>query len=161
MDALGLFLQNRGASLSLDPAHPNHLAPGKRPRHTLMPALICNDGGLCHLLGTRGGDGQAQTLAQLIIAMLDFDLDPQEAIIAPRWVWGGPTSARRTAGLVLESRFPEPTVAALRKRGYSVAITEEFSPAWMGSAQAIFVDRQAGLYRGGADPRSGGRAAGV
>jgi gamma-glutamyltranspeptidase/glutathione hydrolase len=82
----GIVLQNRGSLYSLDPKHPNIVAPGKRPFHTLSPAMMLNaDGSLAMVFGTPGGDGQPQTLIQILNNVLLFDMTPQQAIEAARW----------------------------------------------------------------------------
>jgi gamma-glutamyltranspeptidase/glutathione hydrolase len=82
----GIILQNRGSLYSLDPSHPNIVAPGKRPYHTLSPAMVLNtDGSLAMVLGTPGGDGQTQTILQVLNNMLLFGMTPQQAVEAPRW----------------------------------------------------------------------------
>ena len=160
VDSLGFFLQNRGASFSLKADDPNCLASGKRPRLTLMPAMGCQNDNLTMLRGTRGGDGQAQTLAQLLSGMIDFGLSPQYAIESPRWVWGGTSSARRTAGIALEDSFTASTFHELRVLGYPVQPTDPLSLHWMGCALAIVMDPQHGRLLGGADPQRSGLAPG-
>src|SRR5207253_4643496 len=86
--ATGVVLQNRSAYFSLDPAHPNRLAPGKVPMHTLIATLAVRDGGLWAVLGCMGADGQPQITLQTLIAMIDFGCDIQEALEAPRWLSG-------------------------------------------------------------------------
>jgi gamma-glutamyltranspeptidase/glutathione hydrolase len=82
----GIILQNRGSLYSLDPSHPNIVAPGKRPYHTLSPAMVLNaDGSLAMVLGTPGGDGQTQTILQVLNNLLLFGMTPQQAVEAPRW----------------------------------------------------------------------------
>jgi len=112
------------------------------------------------LLGTRGGDGQAQTLTQLLSGMVDFGLEPQQAVGAPRWVWGGTSAARRTAGIAMEASFPASTFDELRTQGHAVQPTDSLSVYWMGCAQAIQIDAPHGRLLGGADPRGGGLAQG-
>ncbi|MGZ8475974.1 MAG: gamma-glutamyltransferase family protein, partial [Candidatus Limnocylindria bacterium] len=82
----GIMLQNRGAYFSLDTDHPNALAPNSRTLHTLMPGMLLRDGRAVTALGAMGGDGQPQTMIQLVAALVDDDLDPQEAVDRPRWV---------------------------------------------------------------------------
>jgi gamma-glutamyltranspeptidase/glutathione hydrolase len=115
----GVLLQNRGAFFSLDPRHPNHLAPGKRTAHTLIPSMYLVDGRPRLAYGTMGGDGQPQTQAALVTNALDRGLGPQAAVEAPRWLlgrtWGDPTRALR-----LESRFAPGVIETLRARGHEV-----------------------------------------
>lgn len=153
---LGFTLQNRGALFSLDASHPNALAPGKRPFHTLMPGLVLNGEGRPYLvLGTMGGEGQPQTQLAMLTRMLDFGFDPQTAIDLPRWVWGR-TWGEATTQLAMESRIPQPVQQELTARGHQVTVV----PAWadqMGHAHAILVSA-AGL-QGGCDRRSDGAIA--
>jgi gamma-glutamyltranspeptidase/glutathione hydrolase len=154
----GVVLQNRGAFFSLEPGHPNALAPGKRPFHTLTPFMYLREGRPALVAGTMGGEGQPQTLAALATRMLDCGLDVQAAVEAPRWVygrtWGAPT---RT--LALEARFGEAVAASLARRGHAVRVLEAWSDT-VGHAQAIALDGT-GLLVGGGDPRADGPALGA
>jgi gamma-glutamyltranspeptidase/glutathione hydrolase len=153
---LGFALQNRGALFSLDPAHPNALAPGKRPFHTLMPALVLDAASRPRwVLGTMGGEGQPQTQIALLTRLIDFGFDPQTAVDLPRWLWGR-TWGEATTGLALESRIPAAVGEELARRGHRVTA----APAWadqMGHAHIIELSA-AGL-RGGCDRRSDGAIA--
>jgi gamma-glutamyltranspeptidase/glutathione hydrolase len=150
----GLFLQNRGAYFSLDPSHVNVLQPRKRTAHTLMSAMVLRDGRPVIVPGTMGGDGQPQIQFQLLTAMIDRGLNPQQAIELPRWVHGpgtgGPT-------LFLENRFEPEVVEALQARGHRVGMLTDWSGT-CGHAQVIAIDEH-GLA-GGADPRGDGQAGG-
>ena len=84
----GIVLQNRGAYFSLDPDHPNRLEPGKRPLHTLIASLAFRDGRLWQVMGCMGADGQPQIHLQVYTALIDFGLDIQRAVEAPRWLAG-------------------------------------------------------------------------
>lgn len=160
VDPLGIFLQNRGASFTLDPEHPNCLAPTKRPIHTLTPVLVCDQGDLYMVLGTRGGAGQPQTLTQILSAVIDYGLDVQEAVSGPRWVYGGTTSTRQANGLVLEGLIQGGVYEELKKGDIPVQWTDDLSVGWMGCAQVVLVDKVSQLLIGGADPRGGGLAEG-
>jgi gamma-glutamyltranspeptidase len=157
-DGTGVLLQNRGSAFVLDPAHPNALAPGKRPFHTLNPAVALRDGRPELLYGTMGGEGQPQTQAAILTRVLDLGQDVQAAIDAPRWVygrtWGEPTSA-----LSIESRAPEEVVRALARMGHEVRVVGAWDDA-VGHAQVIRIDPRTGTRYGGADPRGDGLAAG-
>jgi len=155
----GVVLQNRGAFFSLDPAHPNVLAPGKRPFHTLTPFMFLRDGHPALVAGTMGGEGQPQTLVALTTRVLDFGLDVQAAIEAPRWLYGR-TWGAVTRALALEGRFPSVVADDLRDRGHPVRVLDPWSDT-MGHAQAVWLDRAAGLLVGGGDPRADGPALGV
>ena len=152
----GVLLQNRGAFFSLDPAHPNRLAPRKRTASTLIPSMYLVDGRPRLVYGTMGGEGQPQTQAALVTRVVDRGLGPQAAVEAPRWLygrtWGEPTRALR-----LEARFGETVEDDLRRRGHDVVLVDAWSDL-MGHAQMIGLDAD-GLT-GGSDPRADGAALG-
>jgi gamma-glutamyltranspeptidase/glutathione hydrolase len=156
----GIMLQNRGAYFSLDPSHPNALAPGARTLHTLMPGMLLRDGNAEVALGAMGGDGQPQTMVQLVTGLVDDGLDPQALVDRPRWVaqTDGPFTPLDT--LTIESdAVSEPVLEGLRARGHTVDTVERRTPL-MGWAQVI--RRQSdGTYEGGADPRADSVAAGL
>lgn len=154
----GVLLQCRGAYFSLDDDHPNRLEGGKRTLHTLMPGMLLRDNQLLGPIGTQGGDAQAQVHLQLITNLVDYGMEPQEAIEAPRWVAGG-IDPDRPLYVGVESRFPGGTVEALRERGHDVEVTTEWNTDF-GHAQMILRDPESGLLRGGADPRADGVAVG-
>jgi gamma-glutamyltranspeptidase / glutathione hydrolase len=155
----GIMLQNRGAYFSLDPSHPNALAPGARTLHTLMPGMLLRDGVAEVALGAMGGDGQPQTMVQLVTGLVDDGLDPQAVIDRPRWVaqTDGPFTPLHT--LSIESDAADGAVLeALRVRGHHVETVEPRTPL-MGWAQVIR-RRSDGTYEGGADPRADSVAGG-
>jgi gamma-glutamyltranspeptidase/glutathione hydrolase len=158
VDGAGFLLQCRGGYFSLEDAHPNRLEPGKRTLHTLMPAMLLEQGRLLGPIGTQGGDAQAQVHLQLITNLIDYGMEPQQAIEAPRWVAGGARDDDpRTVGL--ESRFSAETFRSLAARGHAVQDAGPWN-AHFGHAQMILRDQDSGLLRGGADPRSDGAALG-
>ena len=142
----GMILQNRGLGFSLDPKHPNRLEPGKRPYHTLHPALILKHGLPYMVLGTPGADGQTQSIMQIASHLLDFGADVQQAVEAPRW------RSEPNGELVMETRFAQATREELAKRGHAVRASQGFD-GLMGSSQAILIDRAQGVLQAGADPR--------
>jgi len=154
----GILLQSRGAYFSLDPSHPNCLAPGKRTLHTLTASIVTKDGRPCLAFGTMGADAQPQIHLQVISRLLDFGWNIQDAIEAPRWVHGsrlGGGSPR----LNLEERYDPDVVNNLRRKGHKI----RFLPPWsveVGHAQGIVIDHQRGVLMGGADPRGDGYALG-
>ncbi|MFC2031479.1 gamma-glutamyltransferase [Chloroflexota bacterium] len=158
-EGTGLILQNRGAYFSLDSEHPNCLEPGKRPIHTLMPAMVFKDGRPWLVFGSMGGDGQAQTQLQILHRIVDLGMDVQQAIEAPRWVLGGTLVGENTDSLRLESRFPGETRKALVDLGHEVVSLGPWSDR-VGVAQAILIDRDREMVQGGADPRGEGLALG-
>jgi gamma-glutamyltranspeptidase/glutathione hydrolase len=153
----GVLLQNRGAFFSLDPAHPNRLAPRKRTAHTLIPSMYLVGGRPRLVYGTMGGEGQPQTQAALVTRVVDRGFGPQAAVEAPRWLlgrtWGDASRALR-----LEARFDEATVESLRRRGHDVHVVEPWSDV-VGHAHVIRVDDDG--FAAGSDPRADGGAAGL
>ena len=141
----GIVLHNRGALFNLDGSHPNVLAPGKRPFHTLSPAMALNaDRSLAIVFGTPGGDGQPQTLVQILHNVLRFGMTPQQAVEAARWR----VFARNRLGV--EPGVDEPVRAALTRRGHRVTVQEP--SADFGGAQMIVI-HASGALLSGADPR--------
>ena len=113
-EGLGFVMQSRGAGFSLDPAHPNRLAPGKRPFHTLMPGMVLHQGKLHAAFGLSGGFMQPQGHLQVLVNLLDYHLDVQSAIDAPRFWW---EEGRR---VVIESGVSDATCATLVQWGHEV-----------------------------------------
>lgn len=142
----GIVLHNRGSLYELDAAHPNVVAPGKRPYHTLCPAMLLHpDRSLAAVFGTPGGDGQPQTLVQILNNVLRFGMTPQQAVEAARWrVYGGGTRLGVEPGIEAEVR------EALSRRGHRVAVQEP--SAEFGGAQMIVLHASGALMTG-ADPR--------
>jgi gamma-glutamyltranspeptidase/glutathione hydrolase len=155
----GIVLQNRGAYFSLDPAHPNVVAPGKTPLHTLIASLGFRDDRLLGVVGCMGADGQPQIHAQTWVSVIDHGLDIQQAVEAPRWLSGrfGLGEARDT--LHIESRFPAATLAELERRGHLLDRWGPFNER-AGHAHGILIDPVSGVRSGGSDPRSDGAAIG-
>jgi gamma-glutamyltranspeptidase len=153
----GITLHNRGFGFNLVPGHPNELAPGKRPMHTLMPGFALRSGEPWLAFGTRGADGQPQTALQLLLGLLDFGLDLQTAIEAPRWAHGAPGGRYPAAALVLESRFGSSVAEDLAARGHEVMLADAVDPV-MGTAQMIQVDAERGYAVAVTDPRGDGAA---
>lgn len=141
----GIVLHNRGALFDLDPKHPNVVAPGKRPFHTLTPAMALNaDRSLAMVFGTPGGDGQPQTLIQIVHNVLRFGMTPQQAVEAPRWrVYSG-------GRLGVEPGIDEWVRSDLARRGHQVAMQPP--SAEFGGAQMIVI-HSSGARLAGADPR--------
>ena len=155
----GILWQNRGASFSLDPAALNALEPGRKPFHTLNPALALFHDGRVMPYGCMGGEGQPQTQAALFTRYASFGADLQQAISAPRWLLGRTWGASSTT-LKLENRFDPGLVAALKASGHEVEMLDEAFSDTMGHAGAL-VRHANGLIEGAADPRSDGAACGV
>jgi gamma-glutamyltranspeptidase len=155
----GVLFHNRARGFTLDASHPNALHGGKRPYHTLIPAMLMRDGTPALVFGTMGADAQAQVQLQLLMGFIDFGLldDPQAAIETPRWVSGA--DADGTPWLRIEPRFGTATADALRQRGHNIVIGEEWDSN-MGHAHAIVIDSARGVLGGASDPRSDGAAVG-
>jgi gamma-glutamyltranspeptidase len=149
----GVAWQNRGCSFSLSPDALNFLQPGRKPFHTLNPAMAEFSDGRVMVYGNMGGDGQPQSQSAVFSRTANFGMDPQAAITAPRWLLGR-TWGRPSDTLKLESRFAPDVVETLRKRGHDVELMPEFDEA-MGHAQAIIL-KPNGVMEGGADPRGDG-----
>ena len=156
----GIMLQNRGAYFSLDPDHPNALAGGARPLHTLMPGMLLRDGDAEVAFGAMGGDGQPQTMVQLVTGLVDDGLHPQAVVDRPRWVAHTDAPLTPLRRLAIEADgVNDATVATLRALGHEVELVEPRTPL-MGWAQMIR-RRPDGSYEGGADPRADSLAAGL
>jgi len=159
---LGFGLQNRGELFDLTPGRPNSYAPGKRPFHTIIPAMLTKDGRPVMSFGVMGGDMQPQGHVQVLINLLDFDMGLQEAGDAPRVHHIGSSEPTGEAGdpaggkVQIESGFPPETVRELVQRGHQVvAAGDEF-----GGYQAIWYDAEKDVYYGASESRKDGMALG-
>ncbi len=176
----GVLLHNRGAYFSLNPQHINYLQPGKRTMHTLTPAMVLHHNKPYMALGSMGGDAQPQIHVQLLSAMIDFELNVQQAISAPRWRSGrfsvepAGGSAIEQGGqsdvdehlsntiaeaVVLEQRFPDDVPLALDLLGHRIFVHGAWEDG-MGHAQAIAINPDTYVFAGAADPRCDGLALG-
>lgn len=153
----GVNWQNRGCSFSLDERALNVLKPGRKPFHTLNPAMALLDDGRTMVYGNMGGDGQPQSQSAVFTRTVLFGMDPQAAVSAPRWLLGR-TWGNASDTLKLESRFPSAVVDELRRRGHEVEMLADYDEA-VGHAGAIVRSRD-GMLEGGSDPRSDGGVAG-
>jgi gamma-glutamyltranspeptidase / glutathione hydrolase len=147
--ATGIMLTNRGACFVLEPGHPNAFGPGKRPLHTIIPALAFRDGRCELAFGVMGSHYQPMGHAQVITNLVDYDMDVQAAIDAPRAFFVGDQS-------IVERGLPQASVEGMRARGHDVA----FAASPWGGAQAIRIDRRRGVLIGASDPRKDGCALG-
>jgi gamma-glutamyltranspeptidase/glutathione hydrolase len=152
----GVFLQNRGANFSLEPGHPNVLAGGKRPYHTIIPGMATRDGELWASFGVMGGFMQPQGHLQVISAMADDDLNPQEALDRPRWCLEAGTGA---SVLALEEGIPVRTMARLAELGHNVRPVSGRGRSLFGGGQIIRRDPASGALFGGSEPRQDGLVA--
>jgi oxamate amidohydrolase len=159
LPATGILMQNRGSSFSLDPKVLNVLAPGRRPFHTLNPALASLKDGRVIAYGTMGGDGQPQTQAAVFTRHVLFRQSLDKALDAPRWLLGRTWGSTHT-NLRLESRFDGNLVDRLLSAGHDVEVLSEPYSDTMGHAGAVILHPN-GTLEGGHDPRADGGAAGV
>ncbi len=162
-DGLGFMLQDRGELFSLDPDHPNVYAPGKRPFHTIIPAMVTKDNEAYLSFGLMGGAMQPQGHVQIITNIIDFGLNVQEAGDAARWRHSGSSSETGEAGAVagrgvinVESGVPQSVRDALEALGHVV----EEGDGGFGGYQAILRDAESGVLHGASEMRKDGAAQG-
>lgn len=160
---LGFSLQNRGALFALDPKHMNRLEPGKRPFHTIIPAFVTKDGKPWFSFGVMGGDMQPQGHVQVLVNMIDFGMDVQEAGDAARFRHFGssePTGPRAMDGgtVVVETGIGPDVMLELEAMGHQVRIDPP--GGGFGGYQGIRIDVEKGVLMGGSDPRKDGQAIG-
>jgi len=161
-DGLGFVLQNRGEMFTFEEGHANVYAPKKRPFHTIIPAFITKDGKPWMSFGVMGGGMQPQGHAQIVVNMIDFGMELQEAGDAPRIqhvLSSEPTGEKMTNGgqVYLEFGFAEETERELLERGHKIGRTTAGS---FGGYQAIRVDADRKVYFGASESRKDGQAAG-
>jgi gamma-glutamyltranspeptidase/glutathione hydrolase len=160
---LGFIFQDRGEQFVLKPGHPNSFAPGKRPFHTIIPAFMTRDGKPWISFGLMGGAMQPQGHAQIVINLIDFGMNLQEAGDAPRIHHDGSTEPAgqnlpmNDGGVVnLETGFPYESIRALMRKGHRI----EYADGPYGGYQAIRRDPESGVYSGASESRKDGHAAG-
>ena len=158
---VGFAMQNRGALFSLDPKHPNALAPGKRPFHTIIPAMVTRAGRPVFCFGVMGGDMQPQGHVQVLVNLLDYGMNVQQAGDAPRVRHVGspqPTGApgQGSGTVLLESGFSEQTARRLEQLGHRV----RRSSGGFGGYQGIWIDWDRGVLLGASEARKDGCALG-
>jgi len=159
LPATGVLMQNRGASFSLDPRAVNPLEPGRRPFHTLNPALAVLSDGRVMAYGTMGGEGQPQTQAMLFSRHVMFRQPLDRALDAPRWLLGR-TWGSNVTNLRLEQRFSDRVVDQLLSAGHDVEVLPDAYSDTMGHAGAVVLHPN-GTLEAGHDPRADGGAAGI
>lgn len=148
-DRFGVLFHNRGSGFNLIPGHPNEAGPGKRPMHTILPAMTRSKGQIDMVFGVMGGQYQATGHAHFLSGIVDFDLDPQAAIDAPRVF-------PESTGLRVEDNLTDATRRELTERGHT--LVQQAGP--IGGAQAIRIDHVTGTLIGGSDQRKDGMAVG-
>ena len=153
VEGTGIVLQNRGFSFSLDPKHSNRLEPHKRPLHTIIPGMVFKDDNFLMSFGVMGGDMQPQGHAQFLMNLIDFNMNIQEAIDAPR------VRHMRYKEVYLEDGISRDTALALQERGHHIL---ERIPAvnQVGGGQAIYLDDTQNVLLGASDRRKDGCAIG-
>ena len=147
----GIALQNRGALFSTNRDHPNFLEPNKRPYNTIIPCMITRNSNLVSSLGVMGGFQQPQGHLQVISNMIDFGMNPQEALDSERF-----SVSIENDTLFVENSFNPDVVAALKLKGHSVSINSGFDRGLFGGGQIIVRDNDEGVLFGGSDPRKDG-----
>lgn len=152
----GVLWQNRGHGFSTDLSHPNAVGPGKRPFHTLNPAMATLPDGTVLTYGNMGGEGQPQTQAAVFSRYAMFSQPLQQAVTAPRWLLGR-TWGEDSTTLKVESRFDSVLIDELQQAGHVIDVVEPFT-SMMGHAGAI-ARRPNGVLEGATDPRSDGAVA--
>jgi gamma-glutamyltranspeptidase/glutathione hydrolase len=145
----GVMLHNRGSGFVVEPGHPNEIAPHKRPMHTIIPALAMRDGRCAMSFGVMGADYQPMGHMQVVTNMIDYDMDVQQAIDAPRAFYVEETTE-------VERGVPAATIEGLKARGHTVVER----PLPHGGGQGIVIDWDKGTLIGGSDPRKDGCAIG-
>ncbi len=161
---LGFALQNRGLNFSLEPGHPNVLAPGKRPYHTIIPALATQPRSgpssssqtgedLFACFGVMGGFMQPQGHMQVLTALVDDGLDPQSALDRPRFCL---QEGEVDGGVSLEEGIPLPVMSTLAHMGHPVTPESGMRRSIFGRGQVILRDPITGVLSGGSDPRADG-----
>jgi len=152
VEGMGFILQNRGGGFTLEPKHPNVLVGGKRPFHTIIPAFM--ERGDLHIgFGIMGGFNQPLAHAQFVSNLVDYNMNLQAALEAPRF------TKRNSTGcdLSIEVRVPAATLQQLSERGHQIAIRREYTQE-MGRGQAILHNSKTGTNYAASDPRADGAA---
>lgn len=148
----GVAMQNRGHGFSMDPGHPNFVQPGKRPYHTIIPGFLTREGKAIGPYGVMGGFMQPQGHMQMVTNLVDYSLNPQASLDAPRWQW---TEGRTVE---VEANVAPGVVEGLRERGHDVSVVD--AGGGFGRGQIIW-RLPSGAYAAGSDKRADGYAAGI
>jgi len=153
VEGMGFFLQDRGALFRLDPRHPDALAPRKRPFHTIIPAFM--ERGDIHIgFGIMGGANQPVAHAQFVSNVVDYGMNIQAAVSAPRFTVDG---SRVNCNVPIESRAEPEVLEQLRRMGHNLMVRGDYSSA-MGRGQAVLYNSKTGIKYGASDPRADGNA---
>ena len=152
VEGMGFLLQNRGGGFTLDPSHPNVLAGGKRPFHTIIPGFMERDG-LRMGFGIMGGPNQPQAHAQFVSNFVDYGMNVQQAMESPRFTKAAPAGF----DVAIESRLPLTTLQELSALGHEIAVRRPYTQE-MGRGQAILHNSETGVNYAASDPRADGCA---
>ena len=153
VDGTGIVLQNRGNSFSLNPTHPNRLEPQKRPMHTIIPGMVFKGGDFLMSFGVMGGDMQPQGHVQFLINLIDFKMNLQDAVDAPR------VRHMQGSDVYLEDGISRQTASALQRKGHDI-VQASSSVNHVGGGQAIYLDGSQDVLLGASDRRKDGCAIG-
>ena len=151
----GIVPHDRGGCFTLEPSHPNELAPSKKPAHTLMPVAVHRRGDLVALTGTRGGHGQPQIDLMTLVRAFDLGLDPLEAVAGPRWLVGGMEPLLAEPWIEAEASVPAEVRGSWERDGFRVETVDPVDRA-VGHAHLLRMDD--GVLVAGSDPRADGGA---
>ena len=154
----GISLQNRGAGFTLEEGHPNEAAPGKRPRHTIIPGFLTRGGKPIGPFGVMGGEMQPQGHLQILSGMIDHGLNPQATLDTPRWQVDRSDTPGRTWRVRVEPETPPEIISGLEARGHDVVVDP--IRLSMGRGQVIW-RHDSGVYAAGSEPRADGSALGI
>ncbi len=146
----GIALQNRGHNFSLDASHPNALAPGKRPYHTIIPGFLTRQGAAVGPFGVMGGFMQPQGHLQVVVNTVRYGMNPQQALDAPRWQWTGENT------IEVEHELGADLARALQQRGHNIQV--QLNPGAFGRGQIIWRGEN-GVMVGGSETRADGQVA--
>lgn len=146
----GISLHNRGCNFSADPSHDNCIAPGKKPYHTIIPGFLTKDGKAIGPFGVMGAFMQPQGHVQVVMNTIDFHMNPQDCLDAPRWQW------IKGKDIEVEQGFPAGVIEGLINKGHNVRVNPD--PVSFGRGQIIWRDEN-GVMAGGTEPRADGAIA--
>ena len=145
----GVSFNDRGFNFRFDPSHANALAGNKRPYHTIIPGFLTQNGEALGPFGIMGGYMQPQAHVQFVMNLVDWHLNPQQALDAPRWQWIGGKNVQ------IEQDMPNHVIRQLERRGHQITVMSDL--VHMGRGQAILRDQETGVLVGGTEKRTDGQ----